>query len=303
MPQLDILLASYNGCRYIEMQITSIVAQSFRDWNLIIHDDGSSDQTLEIINKWQAIDKRITLVNDGIVFHNSADNFMHLLKFAKSDFIMFADQDDVWLDNKIELMMEVINKKDNTKPQVVYANAYIWNNTMITSSTVPFWKPKELKDTLFLNGGIHGCVSLFNRKVLEILNRQKGHQAMHDHVLLLVALCLGEITYMEDNLVLFRRHDSAVTNGTEIKKGIVGNLANKGKLPVVDKKHYDAIALFKTNNAKLLNDKQVELLEIYLSMPDINLLKRYIMVLKHGFTLGGSQLQLLVKMAIRKIIN
>ncbi|MDR0789424.1 MAG: glycosyltransferase [Bacteroidales bacterium] len=303
MPQVDILLASYNGEKYIQTQIASIVTQSFQDWNLIIHDDGSSDKTLDIIRKWQQIDNRIKLVEDGIVFHNSPANFMHLLRFAEGDFIMFCDQDDLWLDNKIELMFNAIAQKDNTKPQVVYANAYIWNNNSISSDTIPFWKPKQVKDTLFLNGGIHGCISLFNRKVLELMKQQKGQQAMHDHILLLIALCFGEVTYMNESLVLFRRHNTAVTNGTEVKKTAVGNLTNKENLPVIDRKHYDAVALLYQNNKDLLTTKQKELINAYLSMPNKTLLKRYAMILKHGFTLGGSLLQLLVKMTVRKLIN
>ena len=63
---IDILLATYNGEKYLDTQIASIVNQSYKDWILYIHDDGSSDNTVILIQKWCDLDKRIIFVNDGI---------------------------------------------------------------------------------------------------------------------------------------------------------------------------------------------------------------------------------------------
>lgn len=67
---IDILLATYNGEKYIDTQISSIVNQSYSDWKLYIHDDGSSDSTVEKIKFWTSRDTRIAFIEDGITFHN-----------------------------------------------------------------------------------------------------------------------------------------------------------------------------------------------------------------------------------------
>ncbi|MDR1848100.1 MAG: glycosyltransferase [Bacteroidales bacterium] len=303
MPQIDILLATYNGEKYLDQQIESIVKQTFCDWNLIIHDDGSNDRTVEIIYKWKAIDGRIKFIEDDVVSGSAAANFMHLLKFSQSPFVMFCDQDDVWLEDKIQKMYDVICEKDNTKPQVVYANAYIWNANGTITGTIPFWKPKRLQDTLFLNGGIHGCVSLFNHRLLELMLVQSKNQAMHDHILILLGLCFGQITYMNEILVKFRRHQTAVTNGTEQRKGRLASLLNKSNLSVIDKKHYEAVRIFYENKTNVFTDNQKHLIEVYLKMPSLNLIGKLFFVIKYAFTLGGSRLELIMKILSRKYIN
>ena len=81
MNNIDILMATYNGAKFIASQIRSLQNQTFTDWKLLIHDDGSTDGTIEILNFFCANDKRINIINDGIQFHNCALNFMHLLKY------------------------------------------------------------------------------------------------------------------------------------------------------------------------------------------------------------------------------
>ena len=82
---IDILLATYNGEKYIDTQISSIVNQTFSDWKLYIHDDGSSDSTVEKLKDWQSRDSRINFIDDGVIFHNPGKHFMHLLNFSNSD--------------------------------------------------------------------------------------------------------------------------------------------------------------------------------------------------------------------------
>ena len=95
MNNIDILMATYNGAKFIASQIRSLQNQTFTDWKLLIHDDGSTDGTIEILNFFCANDKRINIINDGIQFHNCALNFMHLLKYSDATFCIFCDQDDI----------------------------------------------------------------------------------------------------------------------------------------------------------------------------------------------------------------
>jgi len=101
---IDILLATYNGEKYLADQIDSIIKQTNKNWKLIIHDDGSTDNTIKIIKNYQnKFPEQIVFIEDGIYFRNCARNFMHLLKKSSSEYIMFCDQDDVWIPEKITL--------------------------------------------------------------------------------------------------------------------------------------------------------------------------------------------------------
>src|SRR5690606_23984523 len=116
------LMATYNGAAYIGEQIGSLQAQTFSNWKLLIHDDGSTDGTLAVIAGFCAKDSRIQVLNDGVKTGGAAANFLHLLRYTESDIVMLCDQDDIWLPEKISTMLIELGTIDG--PALVYANAY-----------------------------------------------------------------------------------------------------------------------------------------------------------------------------------
>ena len=95
MAEVDILLAAYNGEKFIAEQIESILAQTYQDFRLVIRDDGSSDNTPAIIEDYAAkYPGKIEVVHDDAVCKSPAKNFFELLKHAEADYVMFSDQDD-----------------------------------------------------------------------------------------------------------------------------------------------------------------------------------------------------------------
>ena len=116
-------MCTYNGEKFIERQIQSILDQTHTDFNLIIIDDVSSDGTVEIIKKMMLSDSRIEL-------HQNAknlgyfDNFLFGLNYVKSDYLFFSDQDDVWLSNKIEIQLNDLIH-ENEKVLMNFSNSYL----------------------------------------------------------------------------------------------------------------------------------------------------------------------------------
>ena len=102
-PKIEILMATYNGEKYIGEQINSIINQTYTNWNLLIRDDGSKDKTLNIIKKYEKMDNRIILIRDNKDNLGFVKNFEELLKISSSELIMFSDQDDVWKKDKIKI--------------------------------------------------------------------------------------------------------------------------------------------------------------------------------------------------------
>ena len=102
---VQIVMATYNGEKYIEKQIESIISQTITDWSLLIHDDGSTDETIKIIKHYEKKDSRIHLLDDNILFKNSSANFIHLIRNSddSAKYLSLCDQDDVCFPNKLEI--------------------------------------------------------------------------------------------------------------------------------------------------------------------------------------------------------
>ena len=101
-PKIEILMATYNGETYIREQIDSIINQTYKNWILLVRDDNSKDNTVSIIEEYEKKDSRIRLLRDKKGNLGFVRNFEELMANSLEDFIMFSDQDDYWIENRIE---------------------------------------------------------------------------------------------------------------------------------------------------------------------------------------------------------
>lgn len=296
---VDILLATYNGGRYIETQLLSIISQSYKNWRLIIHDDGSTDNTIEIVKRWVKLDNRISLIEDNIRCGGAAQNFMHLLNYSNAAYVMFCDQDDIWLDNKVELMYNRITSMDTAKPRVVYSNSYVWKPDEGIGGLATLSFPSSLNELLFMNSGVQGCVSIFDDKVRELMKVYKGVMSMHDHVLNLIAASMADVSIIHVPLMLYRNHNSNVTGDTRTKILVADSLTYRGKLPVVDNLHYDTIQRFRLYYSDNLSLCDKRILDDYLTMPQKGFIYRLFVIISNKYKLYNSVLLLIVKLFFR----
>lgn len=297
---VDILLATYNGAKFIKSQLYSLQAQSYQDWRLIVHDDGSTDDTLSIVRSFAAKDDRIILIEDGLTFGNAGGNFLHLLQFSSANYIMFCDQDDIWFESKIECHLNVIKEKKT--PFAVYSNGYTYNGEVITSQNFITFHRSNLKDSLFLNGGIHGCCIMFNRYLLDLAqNNLPAFIFMHDHFITMLAVTFGKMHYIDKALMLYRQHNENVTGNMQL--GFTERLKtflDPGN-PVLEQRHYNANQSFYECFKNQLSDEQRRLFEAYLRFPEVSKLERLRIIEQNGFV-SKNKTQLLFKTLIRKAI-
>lgn len=107
---IAILMATYNGEKYLGEQIESILAQTYKDWHLYIHDDGSKDNTVTILKEFVAKhSQQITLLEYSSQ-GGACRNFLSMLERVDAPYYMFSDQDDVWLNEKIEIEYKKIKE-------------------------------------------------------------------------------------------------------------------------------------------------------------------------------------------------
>lgn len=301
-PAVDILMATYNGGRYIGEQINSILKQGFTKWRLLVHDDGSTDETLAIVKQYQERDGRIKLIEDGICGLGAAQNYMHLLKVTDAGLCAFCDQDDIWFPDKLQKLIDAIHHVK--VPAMVYANACFYVNGKAMDKKTTTIHPRDLKSALFMNSGIQGCSLMANSLLLDMLKSYQGKIAMHDHLITIGAAAFGNIHYVDEVLMHYRQHAQNVTTNhvPEFRRRIWSFLF--GGKAVIDREHFEANKSFFTFFAEQMDKHTKALFKAYFGYVDSSsVFQRIWIVLKNGFTLGDRKGFLLVKTMIRKAID
>lgn len=218
--KIIILLATYNGGKFIMEQLDSIVKQSYSNWEVLISDDGSTDDTLNIIREFCSKDYRIKIVNESLTKQGACQNFGNLLKTALDkewDFVMFADQDDFWYENKIQLTLDSMLDGGNfiKIPKLVYTDFEYADEELTplpkeTDHNISGWKEPNLQRLLAQNN-IYGCTMMINRLLAERAIPIPSSAENHDYWISMVAASLGEIIHIKKRTILYRQHANNVS--------------------------------------------------------------------------------------------
>ncbi|SEM81944.1 rhamnosyltransferase [bacterium A37T11] len=301
-PLIEILMATYNGERFIKAQIYSICRQTYANWRLLIHDDGSSDNTVGIIKEMQRSDARIQLIEDKKKQLGSAQNFLYLLSRSTAPYCMFSDQDDLWMEQKAETLLAAI--RPVSSPAIAYANAYYYKDNHPVPKLVTEIHPTSLNNMLFMNGGIQGCSLILNRALIRQLETYPPVIAMHDHFITLAAATFGKIISVNIPLMYYRQHAQNVTGETELRTGTKFlNFIYKNRY-VIDYRHFQAVRSFYDTYQQELSPRQQRLFSSYFKYAEhAALTERIYIVLSQGFHLGQKKGALLVKTLIRKPLS
>ncbi|MGB3065731.1 glycosyltransferase family 2 protein [Sphingobacterium thalpophilum] len=298
---IDILLATFNGGEFIENQLLSIIAQTYKNWRLIVHDDGSADDTMVILKKYQSLDPRIHIIEDNITCQSAAKNFLHLLSYVKSEFIIFCDQDDIWFESKLQVLFDGI--KSETEPTAVYCNAFAYNGIHVTRHKVSLFERTTLQNSLFLNSGVQGCSLMFNRALLNEIIDFPAYIIMHDHFVTMSAISFGKLKYIDLSLMLYRQHQKNVTGNVALTFADRVRSFIDRNTTILDRGHYEANKSFYLKFRHKFTQTQSKMFEAYLKFPDLNLLEKIYTILKYDFRIGSSRLVLLLKVFLKRTIN
>lgn len=216
-----ILMATYNGEKYLVEQIESILNQSITNWILLIRDDGSYDNTKKILALYEAKDPRIYLIDDVLGNLGVTSNFNRLMEVAFSTscrYFCFADQDDVWNKDKIKLMLEALidieKKQDGVSPILLYSDLEVVDSNL-NQIHPSFMKFQGLKhpanqqlEQLMTQNVITGCASFFNKALLEKAIPIPKSVIVHDWWLGLCAAVYQKNYYLDLALVKYRQHST-----------------------------------------------------------------------------------------------
>jgi glycosyltransferase involved in cell wall biosynthesis len=224
MPETTVVLATYNGERYIAELLESLIAQTYRDFDVVVSDDCSTDQTVSIIESFQS-ELSISVSKNGANVGPSL-NFSRATKLARGRFIAFADQDDFWHPDKLLLMVDLLKTQGDQKPCLIFCDLKITDEKLNTTNASYFSGSKSSTcghiEDFFISNHIPGCAMLINRPLLELGEPVPPKFRMHDWWYALIAAAFGTISYLDRPLVLYRQHANntigAAAAGIKIEK-------------------------------------------------------------------------------------
>lgn len=269
-PKLCILLASYNGEKYISEQLDSIINQTYKNWELIIRDDGSKDETVTILNKYEKKDERIKILRDDKGNLGFLKNFEELLFNAKEEFVLFSDQDDFWLKNKLEKFVEKIRDLDEkvlSKPLLIHCNSLVCDDKLeiIKEEFIDSKIAKKTNSNIyFFEYIVQGSTSMVNKKMIKESLPFLKNVTLHDRYFHLLSQFLGTRVFIDESLVKYRQHER---NEIGANRSIIKNIMSKKYFYVEDRKLIEEI---KETYNKRLRKEDLNDIEKYLEVTDRN---------------------------------
>lgn len=232
--KIAILLATYNGEKYLAEQLDSLLNQTNQRWMAYIHDDGSNDETLSIIDKYVRDYPEHFIKVKGASTGSAKTNFFYLMGQVDAPYVMCCDQDDVWLPHKIQMTIDAMHQLEdkwknelevNEKPFLVFtelkivdANLNVLAERMSDIQSLDCSRTKS--SDIVIQNYVTGCTMMINRTLNHLAtgksttNKQRHNIEaidlskiiMHDWWCALIASEYGEIQFIQDVTILYRQH-------------------------------------------------------------------------------------------------
>lgn len=219
--KVQILMSTYNGEHFLEEQIDSLLAQTWKNLEILIRDDGSKDRTPDILKKYSKEYKNIKIYleeNKGV-----NQSFFELLQRSDADYVAFCDQDDVWLEEKIERAVEKLEGEEGPA-------LYCSNKILVDRMGTPMKKQDmRMRRPGFGNAVVEcictGCTTVMNREMAQIIkDRLPEHAILHDWWCYLAACYVGKVVFDEKAYIRYRQHEDNVVGA---KAGFWGEVQAK----------------------------------------------------------------------------
>ena len=292
--RVDIILATYNGAKYLADQLESILMQTHRNIKVIIRDDGSTDGTQEIINDYSVRYPDLILsITDDTGNVGVIENFNMLLSRTESDYIMFSDQDDIWRCNKIELTLEAMRRAEcgnqgKLLPALVFTDLIVTDeNLAIVAQS--FWRYQHINpdlnsfNRLLMQNVVTGCTVMINRRLFDLAYPVPNEAIMHDWWFAMVASVFGVISPCKDKTIYYRQHGTNVAGASRYDvKYIWGKAFEIMSRRQLQKNHQQA-NVFLRRYANVLPEQSLLMVESFISLASCVKLSSLHSVFKYRF--------------------
>ena len=257
-------MATYNGEKYLVEQLDSIINQTYHNWNLLIRDDNSTDKTLEIIQNYHKKDKRIKILKDNKGNLGIVRNFEELLKSSESEFIMFSDQDDIWVENKLDMYLKMIEKIKN-KGFMIHSDAILFDKNKSNILKDTFISKKAINrglENVFFNYFVQGATILISKEIKNFILPFPKEVYLHDRYIHLISELFFERIFVNKALIYYRQHGDNQIGA----KNTIRELLSKRYF---DERDRQLIKIIYNKYGSLLTEDKKKLIEEYFKITDI----------------------------------
>lgn len=296
METVSIVMATYNGAEYLEEQLDSILANDFEDWVLYINDDGSTDRTLSILETYERRYRQKIRVHLNERTLGVTVNFLEGVMRTGGKYVMFCDQDDVWMPDKISKTLQVIKNREaevgDKLPLAVFTDAKLIDGVMRDMGDSFFrytgLNPKKTDLAhLLIENKLIGCTMMFNRAVLDKMEHFPVHARYHDWWIGLIAAAFGEVLYLAEPTMQYRQHAKNVVGGQNFLKYVISRVKNlkaqKESIIEDERQAFEFYAIYKEQ----LLEEQGQVIREFASLHSLNWFHRRDVLMRHGYWKSG----------------
>lgn len=237
MGMVSIVMATYNGEKYIEEQIESILSSTYQDFELYIFDDGSKDSTMTILNNYQKQYPDKINISQNQTNLGVTHNFLYAINRTTADYIMLCDQDDVWKKDKIartlKRMRQMEVQFEKELPIAVFTDAHVVDSNLNMIHESFFLSGRlnpRLTDLshLLMENKLIGCTVMINAALRKVLQSSCLPQKakLHDGWLGLIASSLGKIGFIKEPTLLYRQHEANLVGNRNFLSYVLNRISN-----------------------------------------------------------------------------
>jgi len=293
MQEVTVLVAAYNSEKYIEALLRSLLAQTHGGLDIVLRDDGSSDETLSIAKKVSDADGRVRILEKEGKGPSAKTNFSALLSGTDGDYTMFCDADDVWQRDKVEKTLSLMLKTEAEHagvPVLVHTDLTVSEEDLgvIAPSLFGYEKlspeRKSFKNLLAQNN-VTGCTVMINRRLRETAGEIPDDAVMHDWWLALIAAALGEIAVLYEPTILYRQHGKNQIGAYDA--GSLRSALRKVRAKETNRAVYSAMfrqaGCFADSYKDLISEQQYEDAKRYSEMASLSKLGKIFRIIRRGY--------------------
>jgi len=280
-PSVAILMGVYNGKNYINEQLASIAQQTHKNWCLFISDDGSTDDTPSLVNRFKQVWKENQIVVRQGPRKGFCQNFLAMAcdSSIEADYFAFADQDDVWLPEKLSVAVKHIENNAQLQEPYLYCGrtTYVKDDLKPYTQSPLFVYPRTFRNAL-IQSIAGGNTMVFNRAAKKLIEKAGLVPAVsHDWWLYqLITGAGGRVHYDETSYILYRQHENALVGGNNSIKDRLERiwLVFRGQFREWNSQNIQAL-----NQARhCLNQNAQEILDLFIRLRDSSFSHRFRML-------------------------
>ncbi len=213
---VSVCVATYNGEKYISEQLDSILKQLSGEDEIVVSDDGSSDDTTSIVKKYIKMNNNIKLVEGPR--EGFSKNFENAISYSENAIIVFSDQDDIWKDNKIKIIKDSFDKQPNITTVLHNMSTFRNNQLEDTKEIKLVYKSGVFKN--FVKSSYWGCCMAVRREFVNEFMPFRHYCVGHDQLIGLLSEKYGETIFLDEDLIWHRLHDLNTSNRRTIRQMI-----------------------------------------------------------------------------------